>query len=636
MLDLGRARVVSGELISFELAKSKNGELTTRLIRRTFALYLSVFAISLLLLVFSSSSQLHAFALGMMFPGGGLLYLGHYILFPVIVLLFVFTLTGHPVWAPIFWTAMALVAAGSKSEPALEFVQYVLPIACTAMLIHFKIKSEARHRQAQENAEAFNRQLASRSSNVTRSALGSIGGELSLQDRQHAKALLDRALQPIDEFNGFDELEPFGTSALRYQLNFAQYALALLQYSHAPAFKGYLSEAQKNLILKMTDRKAWKYWKLENMWGNFDLNPDPIVRDNIMFSGYLGVMLGTYEAATGDNCFNQPGSLRFTCKSGEEFVYDLPSIAEAINRNFEKAPYTLFPCEPHWVYTMCNPFGLNTLLISDRLNGTALYEGVKDRFEKSLREEFMTADGRFVPIRSSAWGVTPPGLAGTEVNDTFVKFLIHPLYPSLSERSWEAYRYLHYETKESFLHKTETMRMIDPGNYRRNRLAPMAPTALAAKEMGDLEIFNAIMESIDKLHPPERDNGELGYKGVSNWVTFQLAMARFARPGAFYDMIVHGANPELTDGPNLKEAPYPEVFVSKAYVQDERLELLLHADEKPGEYPFKLSNLQPGAAYIVQGSDNKQSVVADPIGESDIRLNVGAGTSISVYKKSTE
>ena len=66
----------------------------------------------------------------------------------------------------------------------------------------------------------------------------------------------------------------------------------------------------------------WKYWRTLNLIGNFDANPDPIVRDNIMLSAYLAEQINLYEAATGSTRFDEPGSLTFVWKDGRTFPYD--------------------------------------------------------------------------------------------------------------------------------------------------------------------------------------------------------------------------------------------------------------------------------------------------------------------------
>ena len=73
-------------------------------------------------------------------------------------------------------------------------------------------------------------------------------GELTPDDLELQRYLLDLSLQPIDRFDGFSHIEQYLLSALRYQLNYTCYALALAQYNYAPAFTGYLAEAQANTI----------------------------------------------------------------------------------------------------------------------------------------------------------------------------------------------------------------------------------------------------------------------------------------------------------------------------------------------------------------------------------------------------
>ncbi len=92
--------------------------------------------------------------------------------------------------------------------------------------------------------------------------------ELSLEDWQRIRLLLDRALQPVDRFDGFEWRDQFQTAAVRYQLNFLSYALSLVQAPCLPALHGCLLEAQRRLRAKQSDPHIWRYWRWENLWGN--------------------------------------------------------------------------------------------------------------------------------------------------------------------------------------------------------------------------------------------------------------------------------------------------------------------------------------------------------------------------------
>ena len=125
-----------------------------------------------------------------------------------------------------------------------------------------------------------------------------------------------------------------------------------------------------NLIDKSTDLRVWGYWRTINLIGNFDANPDPIVRDNIMLSAYLAEQINAYEAATGSTRFDEPGSLTFVWKDGRTFAYDHHRIVEAVARNFAANELGFFPCEPGWVFTACNTQGAQALKGHDTLHGT--------------------------------------------------------------------------------------------------------------------------------------------------------------------------------------------------------------------------------------------------------------------------
>jgi Linalool dehydratase/isomerase len=131
--------------------------------------------------------------------------------------------------------------------------------------------------------------------------------------------VLDLALQPHESWQGFFFVRPeqFREGAVRYQLNFISYTAAMYQYSCAPAFTGYAAEAQRNVIAKMLCRPVWSYWAWENAWGNLRWNPDPIINDNVMYSGYLGLMLGLYET-------DRPRCAPYALAAGFEDVTILP------------------------------------------------------------------------------------------------------------------------------------------------------------------------------------------------------------------------------------------------------------------------------------------------------------------------
>ena len=133
----------------------------------------------------------------------------------------------------------------------------------------------------------------------------------------------DMALQPLDKFKGFDWGEQIhGPTCVRYQLNFLGDALALYSVNYIPNARQPIEEAMANLIEKVTDLRVWKYWRTLNTIGNFDRNPDPIVRDNIMLSAYLADQITPSRPPPVRRSSTSPGSLTFVWKDGRTFPYD--------------------------------------------------------------------------------------------------------------------------------------------------------------------------------------------------------------------------------------------------------------------------------------------------------------------------
>ena len=73
---------------------------------------------------------------------------------------------------------------------------------------------------------------------------------------------------------------------------------------------------------KKKAHRVWQYWGLENLWGNFSTNADPVARDNVMYSGWYAAQLGLYEAVTGDLRYQQAGAITLEGARGQRYVHD--------------------------------------------------------------------------------------------------------------------------------------------------------------------------------------------------------------------------------------------------------------------------------------------------------------------------
>lgn len=444
--------------------------------------------------------------------------------------------------------------------------------------------------------------------------------ESSEEDLAIQRYLLDLALQPLDTFDGFSIIEQFGGAALRYQLNHISYALSMAQYTRTPAFTGYLAEAQRNAIDKMCDKRVWSYWAKENLIGYQRWNPDPIVFANVMYTGFFGAMIGMYETLNDDDRYDKPGALQLHYDDKHHYEYDYGSLSEAIVRNMRKSKHTMYPCEPHLVYPICNVFALNGLLMHDRLHGTELTGDLVDRVRASFTKYgFLRKDGRFLGGKGLLLVVFPPMVA----NDAAMGYWLHSLMPDQAEATWQLIRDRFVKEGELEFDLTNThLERIDVGNYMRGDAPTRAITMMVAKEFGDDEVVDGLERSIDKRHEIIRSNGARKYKGVSMTANATFALAKFTRRGGMRDLIGGNIPQQWKTGPILAEAAYPDVLVARAVTDGSALDLVLRPGNGAVRSTLKLGRLNPGRAYRVTGAAATE-LTADAEGTAlvDVELN---------------
>jgi hypothetical protein len=214
--------------------------------------------------------------MGLMLPGAGFLAhadlctaggIGHTVLdagacglFGLSVLLW--CATGNIVAPPLAWVGTALWAATMRHGPISPHIVSLAHMAaaaaalapllawpvCMAFVRWQRHRDNAYLRQMQPHlGQVFTAPVPASSTAPQHPAhIGhAVHGaamrlpEMSLAQLQRVRFALDRALQPVEQFHGFEQRDLFQIAALRYQVNFLGYGLALTQARFAPAFLGY-------------------------------------------------------------------------------------------------------------------------------------------------------------------------------------------------------------------------------------------------------------------------------------------------------------------------------------------------------------------------------------------------------------
>lgn len=432
--------------------------------------------------------------------------------------------------------------------------------------------------------------------------------------------LFDLSLQPLNRFDGFTQLEQIGGSALRYQLNYISYALTMAQYTRTPAFTGYLAEAQANAIRKMCDKRVWGYWALERLVGYGRWNPDPMVFANIMYTGFFAAMLSFYENMNEDRQFDADGALPMVWSDRIRFDYGFDKIARTIERNMRKSSHTLYPCEPHLIYPMCNAIAITGLRGYDRLHGTDLGSDLVDKIRDSfVRNKYLMPNGRF------QFGLGPFGLKIPPMisNDAVMATWLHGVMPDLAEQTWGILRDVRLRIHDGAVHlRAAPGDYVDVGSYRPSNIWTWVNIFCAAKEMGDQEAVEAIEAGIDeRFFFDHSEDGARKLAGTSTWANTVYALAQFIRAGSLRGLANGDVPQAWRTGPLLANAAYPDVLVAKAVSDGEALDLVLRPGGEGGRTTLELGRLRPRGEYRVTGATTTE-LTADPQGRSllDVEL----------------
>lgn len=595
-----------------------HGPLTARRLNRFYAFLILEFIAGIAPILLGMNAQWKAFGLGMIFPGAGFLYAGGIVgvlgallsIAAFATVMFIWWARGPILLPPAVLTGTALLsAAWIEGRSGVGVLEYAIPAAVAALHGYLWLKRRGRFAEQQARGEQINAILA-KAEPLLRDTPVEAGPEMPDGQVGEYRRMLDLALQPVDSWNGFSRNDTWQDGALRYQISGMSWNLAFGQYTQLPAFHGYLNQAQENLIHKHIHRNTWNYWFWECLWGNFRVEKNPVTIDNIMLSGFLGVSLGLFETSSGTSPFAKPGALTFRWDENTAFPYSHETMLEEVVKNFKRYDLGWFPCEPKWIYSMCNLVGHTALALYDARHGTDLKARIEDRFERTMEEEMMLADGRIKVCTSSPFGFTVPSLSGLFGETWGIRFMT-PHAPDQAERLWQV-------LKQDFIARKPDgsldFKLLPlgwdtrkPANFSYKEwpeLNPLTMVLWAAIEMGDEEIITATRETIDRMYHP----------GMADALTW-------TRRNTVRDMVNKGLPEAWRKGPILSEATYPEAVVTRAVTDGEALDLVIRAGDQPCTTRLGFARLVPGRSYRVVQTGQTVQAGADGTASLDFALD---------------
>lgn len=623
------------------------GPRTAQRLARTLAFYGVLVLLGVVLAQLGADVRMKALGLGLMFPGGGFLAwidwtnsafalpcalaLGSLALFTMALIVWVGT--GNVLAPPLVWIGAAVMSAlfggdwdaSGQGVYAGAMLSAWLAPGLAAMIaggLGSALMRARRRRRARARSDALVTDEASRQANVVVAAR-SARTELSLDDLRRMRLVLDRALQPVERFEGFEWRDQFQTAAVRYQVNALSQAMSYAGFAFAPAFHGYMHAGQDNLARKMLDPRVWSYWRAEALWGHFSRDDDPIRRDNIMLSGFLATQLGLAHAATGQRWFDAPASLVFEDRTrGRTHAYSRPEIIASLVDQYRRAPLGLIACEPGFVYPLCNAITAAGIALHDAQRGREDWARLAPEFRHALQTEFTRADGRLVPLRSALIGFGAPALDGVLL-EAYSCLYLNAVLPDVAARHWGIVRDKLRRDGIAW-----AIPPIDVGNYGFSRAAGLAACAAAAVEMGDGDIAARLLDALDEACPAKLAGGVVHRERASLWAHGVEMMARLGAAGRLAEMVSAGA--ARGDRPFIAAARYPDVLVARAVAGDGALDAVLHPGAAHGFHQITLAGLMPQRRYAVRGIIEAE-FDADAAGRAHLVLPLAGRTEICVH-----
>lgn len=230
--------------------------------------------------------------------------------------------------------------------------------------------------------------------------------KLSPEQAGHLRHFHNLASQRDGDWNHMGAEDPGQEDyeAYRYQIANMVYASSVTHYHRLPALRGVFKPLIRRLIHKMLRRDVWGYWFNTSMSGkaiNPSLRklrepwPDPVVRENIMYSGHLLLMTSVYAMLFDDNEFEQPGSIVFDWNpicwglGPEKFTYSNPQLQKIIVAEMEKNGWLGVCCEPNLVFLICNQFPLIAIRYNDVRNKTSELDPILVKYLAAWKKKGM-------------------------------------------------------------------------------------------------------------------------------------------------------------------------------------------------------------------------------------------------------
>ena len=438
----------------------------------------------------------------------------------------------------------------------------------------------------------------------------------------------------LEQFTG-----PRFLTGLQYQLSTFGYGLMLLHAKYLPNFTGYMKEGHRFLIRHFADPRTCGYWAKQALTGYFSKNPDPVVKANVMLSGWMLPTCAGYYDQYRDDEFEKDASIKFQPfkdKPEETYNYSVRGIVDVLYRQYSKKeyPYMLIPCEPHLAFPMCNVWALQGLMMYDRVHGTDFCDNIWEELYDNVSQEFIEIDGSMALRRNYQYGLRHlpasrmPGYDPLADVQNYMHYNL--VFPGLAKRCYAQIRKHEIEFRDGlpYLKRIPWEKILNMFTQKADPSLQIAMLEMTAIEFGDTELAEGLRK-IEAMHlSRSKEPNSFQYKDVTTLTMSYYAFMRLAKKGYWADVIQRGMPETSFTGPLLTECEYPKVIPAKAASSGDDLELVLYNGAEPGEQRIKLERLKPNTEYSINNGQRK--FTSDDTGAAELLVDLDGRTELNI------
>lgn len=475
---------------------------------------------------------------------------------------------------------------------------------------------------------------------------------LSTRSLGYLNYLREVLSQPLGSWDGFYRAQsPSMNFALRYQLAFASYALALMS-QRTPAYRTPYVEALRDGIEKMLHVAAWGYWRVPvgtsggaasqghvavlvspHQRGPSGPPSDPIGRDNLQYSGHLSTMLGLYEKVSGDRRYDEPFTLHDP-ESGVSYTYTHGDVAKRIYTQMRENGFGGVCCEQGMAYVPCNNYSMASNALHDLLHDTD-YSHANGRWLQTVRDKMVLKGPALRGVFGTSYMkdlhlATPIAFNFTDVWGLafllpFDRPLVRKLYGKFRKKA------IHRDGEGAYVESSSLSERMEISDVPINTGFGL----ILAKGLGDLKLADDLSRYATSAFDAGWDGARYLLRGAPRTLhsTALYALAEAMQPGGedftrLFTEPVRGASP---DNPTLLRVDDPSgrvgVFQAEYSHEESVLRVGLRqvgdtaALREPGPVAVALSIGNLSARPHVQVDDVLQADYSW-LGDSKLRLNV--------------